>query len=338
MNRYRRTARRLVRVTLAVTIAGLVPVHAGAQRAQGSFERTLTVGSSPDVEISAGAGGIEIRSGSTNRVEVRGLIRAGDWNRWFGGDVTSAEERVRRVEANPPVEQSGNRVRIGYFRSGDWPRGVSITFTVVVPAGSNVIARTGSGRQQIDAISGSVESHSGSGSLMLKDLGSSVRASTGSGAITVDGVRGEFHASSGSGSIRGRGITGAITARTSSGGIDVEQTGNGRVDVSSSSGTVQVRGVRGGLQASTSSGGLIVQGELANDWRLSASSGSIRINLPRNQGFDLDANTGSGAINVDFPVTVTGTVGRRSLKGPAQGGGPLLHVRTSSGGISIGRS
>ena len=40
-------------------------------------------------------------------------------------------------------------------------------------------------------------------------------------------------------------------------------------------------------------------------------------------------------IDVDFPVTVSGTIGKHTLRGSARGGGPLLHVRTSSGGISI---
>ena len=337
MNRYRPAAPRLVPVVLALTM--IVPATASAQRAEGSFERALTVGASPDVEISAGSGRIEVRAGGTDRVEISARIRAGDWGSgWFGRSGLSPEERVRRVRDNPPVEQSGNRVRLGYFTNEEWREGVSISYIIVLPAGSKLVARTGSGSQQIEAVSGSVESHAGSGSLTLREIGAGLRASTGSGSITVEGVRGALYASSGSGSIRGLGITGAITAKTSSGGIDLEQVGSGQVDVSSSSGTVRVRGVRGGLQASTSSGGLIVQGELSSDWRLSASSGSIRIDLPRNQGFNLDATTGSGSIKVDFPVTVTGNVGRRSLRGPAQGGGPLLRVQTSSGGISIGRT
>jgi hypothetical protein len=331
--------RRLVRITLALTIAAIIPTIAAAQRAEGSFERTLTVDDRPDVEVSAGSGRVEIRAGSTNRIEISARIQAGDWGGgWFRRSGLSPEARVRRVEANPPVEQSGNRVRIGYFTREDWHNGVSISYTVVLPGGSNVIARTGSGSQQIEGVSGSVDSNAGSGSLTLKDIGATLRASTGSGSITVDSVHGALHATSGSGSIRATGITGAITAKTSSGGIEVEQVGSGQVEVSSSSGTVRLRGVRGGLKASTTSGGLTVQGELSDEWRLSASSGSIRINLPRNQGFELDASTGSGSINVDFPVTTTGTTGRRSLRGSAQGGGPRLHVRTSSGGISIGRT
>ena len=154
MNRY--PGRRLVRMTLALTIVAIVPVKASAQRAEGSFQRTLTVEDGPDVEISAGSGRIEIRAGSTNRVEISARIRAdGRGSGWFGRNALSPEERVRRVEANPPVEQSGNRVRIGYFTSDDRRNGVSISFTIILPAGSNVIARTGSGSQQIEADSGS---------------------------------------------------------------------------------------------------------------------------------------------------------------------------------------
>lgn len=181
---------------------------------------------------------------------------------------------------------------------------------------------------------GPVEAHSGSGSLRVRRAGQ-LRASTGSGGITADAVSGEFYATADSGSIRAASVGGAITAKTGSGGIEITQTTAGDVDVSASSGSVRVRGVRGGVRASTSSGGLHIQGELAREWRLSASSGHVTVDLLRTQGFELDATSNSGGIDVDFPVSVTGKTDRRSLRGPVSGGGPLLHVRTSSGGITI---
>ena len=77
-----------------------------AQRVEGSFEKTLTVGEHPDVEIMSGSGSIEVRQGSVGRVEVRARVRAGDWG-WSRSGL-SAQERVKRIEANPPVEQQGN--------------------------------------------------------------------------------------------------------------------------------------------------------------------------------------------------------------------------------------
>ncbi len=319
--------------SVAISAALLIPTSAQAQRADGSFERTLTVAGRPDVEIESGSGGIEVRQGATGRVEVRGRIRATDWG-WRRGRY-SAEERVKRLEANPPVTQTGNVVRIGRIDDDDLRNGVSVSYEVILPAASVLRSKTGSGSQHIEGVEGSVDASSGSGSIVVRRSGARVRTSTGSGGITADGIGGEFDASTGSGSIMGTGIGGAMRLHTSSGGIEVTQTAAGDVDASSSSGTVRLRGVNGGVRASTSSGGLHVEGQMAREWRLSSSSGGVTIDVPGTQGMEVDANSNSGRIDVSFPVAVSGTVGKRALRGSARGGGPLLHVRTSSGGISI---
>jgi DUF4097 and DUF4098 domain-containing protein YvlB len=316
-----------------VAAALLLPATAQAQRAEGTFERTLTVGQRPDIEIEAGSGGIDVRQGSTGRVEVRGHIRANDWG-WRRSRYT-AEERVKQLQANPPVTQSGDVVRIGHITDDDLRNGVSVSYEVIVPAASVLRARTGSGSQRIEGVEGSVEATTGSGSIVVRRSGGRVRASTGSGGITADVIGGDFDGSTGSGSIKGTNISGAMKAHTSSGSIELLQSGGGDVDASSSSGTVEVRGVKGGVRASTSSGGLSIEGQMAREWRLSSSSGHVTIDVPANQGLELDANSNSGSISVDFPVSVSGTVGKRTLRGSARGGGPLLYVRTSSGGISI---
>lgn len=319
--------------TVLTSAALLSPSAARAQRADGSFERTLSVAERPDVEIESGSGSIEVRQGAAGRVEVRGRIRATDWG-WRRGRY-SVEERVKNLEATPPVTQTGNAVRIGHIADADLRNGVSISYEVIVPATSVLRSRTGSGSQRIEGVGGGVDASSGSGSIVVRHAGGRVKASAGSGGITADAIGGEFDASTGSGSIAGTAIGGAMRVHTSSGGIEVTQTAAGDVDASSSSGTVRVRGVNGGVRASTSSGGLHVEGQMAREWRLSSSSGHVTIDVPGSQGLEVDANSNSGSIDVDFPVTVTGTVGKRTLRGSARGGGPLLHVRTSSGGISI---
>ena len=317
---------------MVLTAGVLAPQPAHAQRAEGSFQRTLTVSGSADVDVVSGSGSIEVRQETAGRVEISGRIHANDG--WGGRrSRLSAGERVRQLEANPPVEQRGNTVRIGYIAPEELRDGVSVSYVVTVPPGATLRTDTGSGSQEID-VDGSVEAHSGSGSLNIRRAGG-LRASTGSGGVTADTITGTFHATTGSGSIRITSAAGPVTAKSGSGGIEITQTGRGDVAVSSNSGTVRVRGVRGGVDASTSSGGLHIAGEMTADWRLSASSGHVTVDLPRGQRFDLDANSNSGRIELDFPVTVTGRVERRSIRGPVGGGGPLLRVRTSSGGISI---
>src|SRR5437867_12179546 len=96
----------------AALLAVLVsPARAGAQEATGSFERTLTVSGPVDLEVLSGSGRIEVRAGQAGRIEISGRVRADNW-RLFSGRL-NARERVRRIEAKPPIEQTGNRVTIG---------------------------------------------------------------------------------------------------------------------------------------------------------------------------------------------------------------------------------
>ena len=273
--------RRMAVAMLAAIALAPACVDVEAQRVEGSFQRTLTVSGAPEVEVVTGSGRIEVQAGPAGRIEITGRIQGHDGWGWNRRGPVSLEERVRQIEANPPIEQTGNVVRIGRLLDKELGQGVSISFTVTVPAPSSVRAKTGSGSHRIDGVEGSVDASSGSGSLTLRDVGRA-RASTGSGSITADTVDGAFHASSGSGSIRATRVAGALTAKTSSGSIDLEQTRAGEVMVSSGSGSVRLRGVRGAVQASTSSGGLTIHGELSDAWRLSSSSGSVE-NQPGRQ-------------------------------------------------------
>jgi Putative adhesin len=326
------------RAGLAIIVSlACVSATAEAQRAEGSFQRTLTVSGPVTVDVVSGSGRIDVRAGSAGRVEVSAKIQASDSRGWSGTRL-SPEERVRRIEANPPIEQSGGTVRIGHIADEDLRNGVSISYTLRVPAATTLNARTGSGAIHVEGVDGRVDANAGSGSLTLRNIGGGVRASTGSGEVTAEAVRGSLHATTGSGRIQGSGVTGAITATTGSGSIDVEQTGSGNVEISTGSGSVRARGVRGVLEATSSSGDVDVQGEPLGDWRLSSSSGSITIAMPSNAGFEVDASTSSGRISTDFPVTVSGTIDRRSLRGSTKdGSGRLLRVRTASGSISIRR-
>jgi hypothetical protein len=266
------------------------------QRAEGTFDRTLNVTGRVDLDVTTGSGRIEVRAGQTDRVEVHGRITASDWS--LRGGKLSPEERVKRLQANPPIEQTGNRIRIGRIADEDL-RNVSVSYTLVVPAQTTLVSSTGSGSQEISGLRERVEVQTGSGSIRVRDASSDVRASTGSGRI------------------------------------EVFKNGKGDVDVSAGSGSIEISGVHGGLRASTGSGSLQVEGEQTSDWRLSTSSGSIQIQLSGKPAFDLDAASGSGSIDTAYPVTVSGRVSKRELRGPVNGGGPLLHLRTSSGGIRI---
>lgn len=316
-------------VALCVT---MLPLSGAAATVEGSFERTLTVNGPVDLDVRTGSGSITVATGPAGVVTVKARIRAWDW---FGLSGRRSEERVREIEKNPPIEQQGNAIRIGRIQMPDWFRNVSISYELVVPGETMLGARSGSGSVSIDGVKRSVRASTGSGSMRFGAIGGGVDATTGSGSIVVESADGGVRASTGSGGIRARGVAGAVTAKTGSGSIEIVQTGPGDVEMSSGSGQLSASGVRGAVRAHASSGSVHVDGEPRGTWDVSSSSGSITVRVPRDAAFDLDARTGSGRIDSDQPVTMTGTIGRRTLMGKVRGGGPRLELRTSSGSIHV---
>jgi hypothetical protein len=66
---------------------------------------------------------------------------------------------------------------------------------------------------------------------------------------------------------------------------------------------------------------------------LSTSGGSINIELAASVHVDVDASTSGGGISSDFAVPISGD--RQNLRAAINGGGPLLQLHSSGGGISI---
>jgi hypothetical protein len=337
----------------AVLVLAATTAPAFAATAEGKFERDLKVTGAVDLRINTGSGSIHVHPGAAGAVHISGAIRAHD-------NGPGAQEKVRRLEANPPVEQSGNIITIGRTEDRELMNQVSISYDVAVPAEARVRSHTGSGSQSIAGVRGPVEAASGSGDLSVSNVGDELRASTGSGNITLEAIQGRVQAQTGSGSIRGNGLAGPVAARTGSGSVRLEQAAGGKVeaktisgtpfaafrfgprvsgssgvDVTTGSGSVEVTGARGALRARTGSGSLTVQGEPAGEWSLEAGSGDILVKLPGQAAFDFRAHTGSGRITIDHAVFVQGEIGRRDVQGKVRGGGPLVYARTGSGSVTV---
>ncbi len=296
---------------------------------EGSFERTLTVSGPVDLDISTGAGYIRVRAGGSSVVRVHGLIRARD------GGGRSGEEKVRYLESNPPIEQTGNTLRVGRIENHEYARNVSISFELEVPTETRLKGNTGSGDLTVEGITGPVDASTGSGSISASNIEGRVKADTGSGKVELDSINGGASADTGSGDIRGGRIAGSFKADTGSGSIHLDQVAPGDVEADAGSGDIELNGVRGALKASTGSGRITVGGELSGQWKLSAGSGEVDIHLPADSAFDLYAHTDSGTVKVDHPVTASGTFSPKEIRGKVRGGGSMLDVRTGSGDIRI---
>ena len=70
-------------------------------------------------------------------------------------------------------------------------------------------------------------------------------------------------------------------------------------------------------------------------FNLETLSGGIEVFLPANAAFELDAETFSGHVRSDFPITMQGKISPRELRGVVNNGGATLRLKTFSGSIYI---
>ena len=313
----------LVLVALSVALTAF-PAFAASE---GHFDRTLTVTGAVDLDVQTGSGEITLRTGDSTKVEIHARIHGSGW-----GEV---EQRIHEIENNPPIEQSGNTIRIGHIENHDWKRNISISYELIVPAQTKLRSESGSGDQKVEGIGGPADMNSGSGSLHVKNIGNEVRVRTGSGDVELETIHGSVRASAGSGTIHATGIAGGLTASSGSGNVKLEQTAAGDVDISTGSGDVEIKGVKGGAKVSTGSGSITAQGNPTGDWRLHSGSGSVRVNFPSQAAFNLVARSSSGNIETSHEISVQGNISPRELRGKVGAGGPLVELSTSSGSIEI---
>jgi DUF4097 and DUF4098 domain-containing protein YvlB len=272
----------LLLATAALALAALP-----ALATEATFERTLSVNGRVELSVSTGSGNIHLTQGAGNQVHIYGRVKTN----WGG-----SEQRVREIAANPPIEQTGNIVRIGARHEN--LHNISIDYEIQAPANAYL------------------------------------DASTGSGNVTDDGIGENAKLSTGSGNIHATGLHGGFSVNTGSGNIYAEQTGEGEVKAQTGSGNVELRNLRGGLRGGTGSGNIKVTGTPTGNWHLETGSGSIEF-WPGSAALTLDASTGSGSIRTDREMLTQGSSDRHHITGKLNGGGPTVRIETGSGEIHV---
>ena len=145
-----------------------------------------------------------------------------------------------------------------------------------------------------------------------------------SGEVTVEGATSREHPEIGSvsGDVR---VTG-LKAR--------------EVEVSSVSGDVILTHAECERAAMESvSGDIRYSGTFAKDGRyeFESHSGDVQIHIANDIGFELAAETFSGDIESEFPLTMSGTSSKREVNGVYGDGSVMIGASTFSGSITISR-
>jgi hypothetical protein len=61
----------------------------------------------------------------------------------------------------------------------------------------------------------------------------------------------------------------------------------------------------------------------------------VRAEIDPGAKVSIDASASGGSVNSDVPVTIQGKIESHSLRGDMNGGGAVLRLRSSGGGVRI---
>jgi hypothetical protein len=220
---------------------------------------------------------------------------------------------------------------------GGWTK-TEATYTIRVPSTFNARLGTAGGRIQVSDLTGEIKANTSGGALVFTRINGPLDGGTSGGSIRAEDCDGSIKLYTSGGGITVVNGSGALDGSTSGGSISVRDFA-GPVKVQTSGGPIRVENAPGALEASTSGGSITASLTQApeENIKLSTSGGSINVRVPEAAPFELDAETSGGSVRSELPVTFVGKHERNRLKGTVNGGGKVLHLRTSGGGIEVRR-
>ena len=325
----------------AVTVRGAVPddnPRAGwLDRYQDSRQgpeqidkvtQTFKVGADGSLDLTGISGDVRVTGGSGNEVRVEATKRVRH------RDAGQAKRLMNDLRVEMTHVGSRVEVRTVYPRRNNGERGISarVDYVVNVPSGVAVTVRSISGSVVVTAVRGEVRAETISGDVEVSATPNVAVAKTVSGNVTARDI--------GSANLLSLGtVSGTVIAS----GLKVRA-----LEASTVSGNVRISGVQiERVEASCVSGNIEFDSPLTKGGRyeFTSHSGDVRIALSGNTGFELDADTFSGSVRSDLPITLR-TMGRddrgrgrgtsnRAIRGSYGDASAILEVRSHSGSVVI---
>jgi hypothetical protein len=274
----------------------------------------------PGVNLRVLTSGGEIRvdpsAGNTVHITAREHVRAS----------SEADADLILQKLDLVIEQHGNDVVAsatfkddGNFHFGSWPP-VEVDFIVTVPPSASADLKTSGGDIAVGDLDGTVLARSSGGEIGLGKIGGEVDGTTAGGNVSLAVGRGRVRLSTSGGTITAGRLVGPAVLRTSGGDIKVEAAEN-TLSAHTSGGDVRAK----------------FEGPLKGDCSLTTSGGEVTAAVGKGASFHLAASTSGGDVKADgLTITIEhGGVGKTSLSGDVNGGGPLLELNTSGGDVSV---
>src|SRR5687768_2040911 len=294
----------------------IVDAHARIDRV---VEKNFPVSGTGVLQVETHGGAIRVLPSDDAVVRIRAKQKIN------ASTDAEADELLKKLHLS--FEQHGNDVRVNSkyeqkpagFRFRSWPP-VQVDFEVTVPRAFATELNTSGGSITVGDLDGKADLRTSGGQIKLGRMGGTVDARTSGGSISLEEARGP------------------VELKTSGGSISVGRVA-GPAELSTSGGSIKIESVVSSLRAHTSGGSIRanISGPLTEECSLSTSGGSVSVTVDKSAAFRLDASTSGGNVEASGIEVATEKTSRdRSrLAGTVNGGGPVLRLRSSGGGISV---
>lgn len=317
---------------LLLTLTSCVALAATEEQTNQTFQ----VAPGGALVVNVDFGSIDVTTNSTDAVNIQV---------WRKVTRSSAADEQKFL-ADHPVEftQEGNTVTVRSRAKekekthwfGGFRNRAEATYTIRVPARFDARLNTSGGGIAASDLTGEVKADTSGGGLRFTRLHGPLDGDTSGGGIRVTDCEGTIKIDTSGGGIEVTGGSGSLHGDTSGGSITVKNF-KGPASVDTSGGGISIENVAGKIKGDTSGGSIhaALLSPLPGDVSLSTSGGGISVSIPADAAFNLDAEASGGGVRCDLPVTVQGKREHDRLKGPVNGGGPVVHLETSGGGVHV---
>ena len=341
-----------------IALALMAPGMAGAEDRRELSRHDWDARGLSRIEIENSRGDISVLPSADGRVHLEALkvLRH--------ADRKGAEELARGVRLVADVQPGVLQIHVDYpqrreIRLGVWDlvKGVEIPeinveLAMQVPPSMEVVLRTSNGDLRTSRLTGRQQVRTSSGDVDISDAPGALTVETRSGDATLTDV-GAADIGTASGSVVLTSARGVVSVNTQSGDVRIDEASDS-VAVATASGEVRLGLARGGFDVRTASGDVVARGAgrvrvrtVSGESKValiaplkgaefSSGSGDVSVRVAPGIDFQLDADAGSGEVDVQVPMDVRSMKGNRVVGRTGRGTAGIL-IRSASGSVSVAR-
>jgi hypothetical protein len=304
-------------------------VAAGA--AEENLEKSFSVKPGGALVVDVEFGVIDVRTNGENQASIQVFRKVVLRDQ--------AEEDTYLQERPVTITQEGNTVTVRALpttkRSRPVTKKTEARYTITVPCLSDVALNTGGGAINVTDLQGDAKAESGGGPLIFTRLVGPLAGRTGGGNVNLLDCDGTLKVNTGGGNIEVKGGAGTLNGRSGGGSLDVKDF-KGSAHVETGGGSIKLDNVTGKIEGSTAGGSIVATlPSIKDEVNLKTAGGGVTLRAPSDAAFDLDAATAGGQANCELPVETAVKPSRNHLKGPVNGGGKSVVLRSSGGSVKV---